>query len=493
MKRFNLRGAWGYIIATIFLFIGILALFSALWFRTVYGDLGFDSVFFTLFTYGGGVESSIVSSYLIRGLLPSVICCTLICFLIFFKPRKFKSKIYPFSKKISFFICYFLSFALFLSGTFISNLSSKLISVVQLTTFFEQHYIAPENTKITFPTQKRNLIYIYLESMESTFLSKDQGGAMDKEIATELFNLANQNVNFSHSDKVGGYRQLNGCQWTAASMVAHTTGIPLRQGKYTNIDFSNGNFLPKASSIIKILNENGYYQTLMVGSNSKYGNRSDFYNAQGIDKIYDIDTAKSDGIVDEDYFVWWGMEDKYLYQYAKQELTEIAKKDEPFFFTMLTADTHFPQGYVCDLCQDASKSQYENVISCAAHQVYDFVEWVKQQPFYQNTTIVIVGDHATMDNEYIVAANISDSERHIYNCIINSAIDTKNTSHRTFTALDMFPTTLAAIGCTIEGDRLGLGTNLFSNTPTLTEEYDFDYVEKEISKESPFYYSTFYN
>ncbi len=33
--------------------------------------------------------------------------------------------------------------------------------------------------------------------------------------------------------------------------------------------------------------------------------------------------------------------------------------------------------------------------------------------------------------------------------------------NREFTTLDMFPTTLAALGCTIEGDKLGFGVNLF--------------------------------
>ena len=35
--------------------------------------------------------------------------------------------------------------------------------------------------------------------------------------------------------------------------------------------------------------------------------------------------------------------------------------------------------------------------------------------------------------------------------------------------MDMFPTTLASLGAVIDGDRLGLGTNLFSDKPTLAE------------------------
>ena len=34
----------------------------------------------------------------------------------------------------------------------------------------------------------------------------------------------------------------------------------------------------------------------------------------------------------------------------------------------------------------------------------------------------------------------------------------------------MFPSTLSALGVEIEGDRLGIGTDLFSGTPTLCEK-----------------------
>ena len=51
----------------------------------------------------------------------------------------------------------------------------------------------------------------------------------------------------------------------------------------------------------------------------------------------------------------------------------------------------------------------------------------------------------------------------------------------------MFPTTLAAMGCTIEGERLGLGTNLFSATPTLIEKRGYVQFWNELAKASDFY------
>ena len=44
-----------------------------------------------------------------------------------------------------------------------------------------------------------------------------------------------------------------------------------------------------------------------------------------------------------------------------------------------------------------------------------------------------------------------------------------------------------AMGADIEGNKLGLGVNLFSMKKTLSEKHDFDYINTEISKNSPFY------
>ena len=53
-------------------------------------------------------------------------------------------------------------------------------------TVVEDNYVDPDRVNITFPEQKRNLIYLYLESMESTYADKSSGGAFDKNYIPEL-------------------------------------------------------------------------------------------------------------------------------------------------------------------------------------------------------------------------------------------------------------------------------------------------------------------
>ena len=133
-------------------------------------------------------------------------------------------------------------------------------------------------------------------------------------------------------------------------------------------------------------------------------------------------------------------------------------------------------------------NQYANAIYYSQNETYKFIEWIKQQPFYENTTIVIIGDHLSMCSDFFKNKN---GNRTQYNLILNPSPDLKYSKdclkNRTWSNYDMYPTVLAAMGVKIEGNRLGLGTDLFSNEPTVFEEFGYDYVNKELAKKSEFY------
>ena len=80
----------------------------------------------------------------------------------------------------------------------------------------------------------------------------------------------------------------------------------------------------------------------------------------------------------------------------------------------------------------------------------------------------------------------------VYNVILNAPVTSDNTKNRHYCAMDLFPTTLAALGCEIEGDRLGLGTNLFSNVTTLTERMGYENFSNELAKAASYYEENFW-
>ena len=474
--------------------IAFLCFFAARWYVKVYGRIGFDSVLYTLTSSLSGTQQGLIDKFLTEAALPAALC-TLAVGLILFLPwkilRKFRSR-----RKVASCVSLLLSLVLLVHAAFNVQLVDYVIAISSNSEVYQEQYRDPKDIQITFPEEKRNLIYIMMESMETSYLSQELGGALEYNLIPELYQLADSNINFSHNEGVGGFREVPGTSWTIGAMVGHTAGVPLKVPEgikdWQNGYGKDGHFLPGLSNLQTVLKENGYYQALMVGSNADFGGRKTYYETHNVDKVYDLYTARNDAIVSPGYFVWWGIEDLHLYEYAKQELTEIAKQDQPFAFTMLTVDTHHIGGYTCQYCGSTYEESYENAISCASRQLAAFLEWLQQQDFYENTTVIITGDHCSMDKGYF-SRNVEENyTRHVYNCFMNAAATPSQAKNRQFSALDMFPTTLAAMGCTIEGDRLGLGVNLFSNQPTLIERMGYSVFCNELAKASDFYVNHFY-
>lgn len=351
--------------------------------------------------------------------------------------------------------------------------------------FIDDNYVDPADVALTFPEQKRNLIYIFLESMEMTYADKENGGAFDKNVIPELTELAQENEDFSGEDKElnGGYA-MTGATWTMGAMFAHTSGIPLSISIDGNDMNTQEHFFAGAVTLGDILESAGYCQNLMIGSDATFGGRRLYFTEHGNYNIYDYNYASENGLIPPDYRVWWGYEDEKLFSFAKDKLTELSQQSTPFNFTMLTVDTHFEDGYPCELCTDEfGDNQYANVMACSSRQVKELVDWIQQQDFYENTTIVIAGDHPTMDKDFCEDID-DDYTRKVYTTYINPAAELETTEKRNYTTFDNFPTTLAALGVKIDGNRLGLGTNLFSSTQTLTERFGIDKMESELKKKS---------
>ncbi|MBQ7944573.1 MAG: LTA synthase family protein [Lachnospiraceae bacterium] len=355
--------------------------------------------------------------------------------------------------------------------------------------FIGTYYVAPDDVDIIFPEEKRNLIFIFLESMETTYADIDLGGAFEESCIPELTSLAIQGEDFSGSEEaINGGHVMSNASWTIAGMFAQSSGLPLKTQTGNDSMEGRETFFSQIVCLGDILEEAGYQNMLMVGSDATFGGRELYYTEHGNYIISDYMTAVEEQRIDPHYkFGQWGYEDAKLFAYAKEEITALAETDEPFNFTMLTVDTHFEDGTVCQLCGDEfGDNQYANVYACSSKQVNEFITWLQEQPFYENTTVVISGDHLTMDSDFCNGI-AEDYERKTYTCILNAAAEVEYPEkRREYTTFDIFPTTLAAMGVEIEGNRLALGTNLFSGESTLLELMDYQTLDEEMRKNSSF-------
>lgn len=472
--------------------LGIVIYNLAVWVSNTWGLLSIDEILFHLKVPLEGTNSDVVSDAISNCLPSAILVLLLTCvFVIGMKKRRLLAG------------CITLVISCLSVGTAVKgayNLYTDLDVEGYLakqnteSPFIQDNYVDPRNTVLGFPEQKRNLIYIFLESMETTYMSTSEGGGFEYNCIPELTNLAQNNTSFSNTDKLGGGYPATGSTWTMAAIFAQTSGLPIKDtvgSEDMNATLgSQSGFSSMAYNLEDILEDAGYNQTFLIGSDATFGGRRAYFESHGECEIWDYNTAKELGYIHPDYYVWWGYEDKRLFTYAQEQLTNLSQQAEPFNLTMLTVDTHFEDGYVCEYCgNEFGDNQYANVMACSSRQVSEFIQWIQQQPFYENTTIVLCGDHLTMDSDF--CEGLDDYERGVYNAFINlpEGLDTTydKTHYREFSTMDMFPTTLAALGVQIEGDRLGLGVNLFSDTETLAEQYGRDGLDEGLLEKSTFY------
>ncbi len=463
--------------------IAVLLSRSCQWMLKTWTGLTMEELVYHLNTSLEGTNSDMIWDFIQSCVIITGIVCILLVFAcVFLRKRK---KVY------GSFLSVIMVLSIVMATVSVSNVWTTLdVSAYannqsEYSTFIDDNYVNPKDVTLTFPQQKRNLIYIFLESMENTYSDTASGGAFDTNVIPELTELSLENENFSgdHQTLNGGYA-MPGATWTVGAMFAQSTGLPLNIPIEQNSMNTQDSFFPEIVSIGDILESAGYNQTLLIGSEAEFGGRKLFYEEHGNFNIIDYNYAAENGMIPEGYKVWWGYEDKRLFEFAKDALTELAEQDEPFNLTMLTVDTHFEDGYRCEDCPDLyGDNVYADVMACSSQKVYEFVQWIQEQPFYENTTIVISGDHLTMDSDFCEDVP-DDYTRKVYTTYINAAAQNERKEYRTYTTFDNFPTTLASLGVTIEGNRLGLGTNLFSGVETLSELYGYETESQEISKKS---------
>lgn len=489
-------------------FIGILFLVSLIiiatcdWFDMRFG-VSFEEVLFTITSPLSGSDVSFLDEaveYVITHISASLKILFLAIILVLFLRRVFiqlhitvgKLKFHFDLYVIYQTLCIISVCALFCHSIYYAITTLGIDEYVSykkdVTTIYEDYYIDPNSVTISNDDNPRNLIYIYLESMENSYTSKELGGHQGVNYIPNLTSLAEANISFSHNDVLGGANVTTGASWTMGALFSSTTGAPFSLPVEGNSMSTFQNFTPGITSLGDILEDKGYTQVFLCGSDGTFGGRQNYFEQHGNYNVIDYYDMIDKGYIDEDYYVWWGIEDQKLYEIAKKELLSLANHDAPFNFTMLTVDTHHVDGYVCDICESTYPDQLANVVQCADNQIQDFISWCKEQDFYDNTTIVIVGDHLRMDSSLV--ADFDD--RKTYNCFINSAKEPiGSTKNRTFTSLDFFPTALSAMGFEIEGNRLGFGTDLFSDAETLAEKLGVDTLNEEFLKYSEYYKTNF--
>ena len=212
-KLHKIIGILGIIFSVLLGVVGTLLAFSAKWMFKTWTNLSMDELVFHLTAPLEGTNTDMIKDYCNECVVPVVLILSCMIFLLCAN-RKNKKRL----KKIALAFC---TGAIVITGVTVGvtwnglDIGSYLKGQDTYSTFIDKNYVDPSSVNITFPEQKKNLIYIFLESMEMTYADKKNGGAFDENVIPELTQLAQENEDFSgKSNKLNGGYSMPGTTWT---------------------------------------------------------------------------------------------------------------------------------------------------------------------------------------------------------------------------------------------------------------------------------------
>lgn len=450
------------------------------------------NVFFVLSSNTSGHDSGTGLSILKGFVIPAIICFVIFNLILLFFKKKNISKLVDKAFKVTgiYFASSVICLLIAVKAPFYFKIAATISKTPSTSVFYDNNFIDDSNFKVIPSKQKRNIIFIFLESMEPGFTNAENGGFFEENLIPELTELAAKNISFSETNNIGGGINLQGTSWTVAGMLSKLCSVPFFL-PFTTDSEGNKHCLSKATTLNDILFMQGYKQIFGMGSEKQFEDRDCLLEDHHV-TIHDINWYKENNFIPKDYQVFWGFEDLKLYEIAKKELSALSDSKEPFFYGMLTVDTHFPKGFKCSECTSTYKYQMQNVVRCADRQLGSFIKWIQTQSWYENTTIMICGDHAYLNaplNNFTVEQGILpkkqiESNRRFINIVINPAVEVpeEKIKGRKYSSFDIAPTLLELCGNKIEGKGIYLGRSLISNEKTLCELYSQKEIETETMK-----------
>tara|TARA_B100000900_G_C20572724_1_gene713971 strand:- start:222 stop:1976 length:1755 start_codon:yes stop_codon:yes gene_type:complete len=328
--------------------------------------------------------------------------------------------------------------------------------VIDENLFFEQD--------IFFNNNKKNVIFIYLEQVERTYLNED----IFPGLTPNLKRLEKASMSFTN---IHSPRATN---WTIAGMAASQCGVPLltpvaSQNSMSGVD----KFIPLARCLGDILNDESYDLHYMGGSDLDFAGKGNFYKTHGFGSVEGWHELKN-VINDKDYRSPWGIYDDELLNLISRRITKLSKQEKHFGLFSLTLDTHHPNGYISASCKNKKYHDGSNLIlnslHCIDQLIGKFMDEYLSSDIYKNTTLVLLSDHLALKN---TASDILEQgDRKNLFMIFDESIKPQ-LINKIGNVFDIGPTVISVMGSNIMG--LGLGRNLIFNE-SLSNGYDIDEI-----------------
>ena len=323
---------------------------------------------------------------------------------------------------------------------------------------YPELYKNPYLIKYNEPTNQKNLILFYVESLEYD-VSKLSNN--DKSDPLEFFNkIKGENIyNFKHGPSTS---------FSIAGIVASQCSLP-----FNVVVNSNLNKIPKEKlfCLSDVLARQNYEQIFYFAVDGKFQSTGPFKKKHGY-KVNDANVIRRDLNITEkpSNQLAWGESvfDSDMLNHAKQEMIKIYEAGKKFNFTFKSSDTHHPYGFSpeCILGDTSNESlQAYEAYKCSGNVIKKFFDDLDNLGILDNTVVVVMGDHLAFRDTF-ESLNKREKRNLYFKIYSNKKIQRSKMNH-----FDVAPTILDALDILPNNNKqFGFGVSLFQNK----NKFDYD-------------------
>ncbi|MDW0117347.1 LTA synthase family protein [Sporosarcina thermotolerans] len=253
--------------------------------------------------------------------------------------------------------------------------------LTEVANYINANYAEP-NPKMFGAAEGRNLIIVSMESLQNFVINNKMN---EYEITPFLNSLTKDKDTFYFNN----FYHQTGLGKTSDSEFILENSLYGRNGGAVFFTNSGNTF----NSLSEKLGHNGYFTSVMHANNRSFWNRDIMYQALGTEKFYDVESYE----IGEGQAVNWGMKD---IPFLEQSVDLMKEMPQPFATRLITLTNHHPfdldeEDMMIPQYDSNSKTvnKYFQAVRYMDEALKIFFDDLKQSGLYDNSIIVMYGDH----------------------------------------------------------------------------------------------------
>jgi lipoteichoic acid synthase len=252
-------------------------------------------------------------------------------------------------------------------------------NLVEIENYVKANYAKP-NDELFGIAKGKNLIIVTLESTQSFVINNTVNGQEITPFLNEFIKESYYFENFYHQTGQG--------KTSDSEFLLENSLYPISRGAVFFTHSGN-----EYNSMAKVLKEHGYFTAGMHANNKSFWNRDVMYQSLGYDYYYSM----KDYEVTEENSVGWGLKDIPFFE---QSIAHMKEMPQPFYTKLITLTNHHPfiveeeDKFIDEFTSDdKTVNRYFTTVRYTDEAVKNFIQQLKDAGLYENSIIVMYGDH----------------------------------------------------------------------------------------------------